>query len=123
MAPDGGTFPLVASRVGFTQADRDGDARRADQRAPEPRDWGLINQVWPDTELPARAEELALRLANGPTRSYAGIKRELNAWSFAPLDEALELEIEVVTELRDSADAVEGRAAFTEKRAVQFSGR
>jgi 2-(1,2-epoxy-1,2-dihydrophenyl)acetyl-CoA isomerase len=122
VAPDGGTFPLVASRVGYTQAaemamlgERIGAARALG--------CGLINQVWPDAELAARAEELALRLASGPTRSYAGIKRELNAWSLAPLEEALELEIEVVTELRNSADAVEGRAAFTGKRPVQFGGR
>ena len=60
--------------------------------APRALDWGLINQVWPDTELTARAEELAVRMANGPTRSYAGIKRELNAWTFAQLETALELE-------------------------------
>ena len=27
--------------------------------APQARDWGLINQVWPDTELTARAEDIA----------------------------------------------------------------
>jgi 2-(1,2-epoxy-1,2-dihydrophenyl)acetyl-CoA isomerase len=86
-------------------------------------DWGLINQVWPDSELKARAEELAARLANGPTRSYAGIKRELNTWTYAQMDEALEVEIQVMAELRTTADAAEGRAAFTEKRPAQFIGR
>ena len=86
-------------------------------------DWGLINQVWPDTELQARAEELALRMANGPTRAYAGIKRELNACLLPSLEEALEVETQVVAELRGTADASEGRAAFVEKRTAQFSGR
>jgi 2-(1,2-epoxy-1,2-dihydrophenyl)acetyl-CoA isomerase len=122
VVPDGGTFLLVASRVGFTRAtemamlgERIGASRALD--------WGLINQVWPDTELAGRAEELALRLASGPTRSYAGIKRELNAWTFAALDEALELETQIVAELRNSADAIEGRTAFAQKRTAQFSGR
>jgi 2-(1,2-epoxy-1,2-dihydrophenyl)acetyl-CoA isomerase len=86
-------------------------------------DWGLINQAWPDTELSSRAEDLALRMANGPTRSYAGIKRELNAWTLAQLDDALELEIQVLAGLRGTADAAEGRAAFAGKRAAQFTGQ
>jgi 2-(1,2-epoxy-1,2-dihydrophenyl)acetyl-CoA isomerase len=122
VAPDGGTFPLVAARVGFARAaemamlgERIGAARALD--------WGLINQVWPDTELQVRAEGLALRMANGPTRAYAGIKRELNACLLASLEEALEVETQVVAELRVTDDAAEGRAAFTEKRTAQFSGR
>ena len=122
VAPDGGTFLLVASRVGFTRA---AEMAMLGERieAHRARDWGLINQVWPDAELAGRAEELALRLAAGPTRSYAGIKQELNAWTFAAMDEALELETQIVAELRVSADAAEGRAAFTEKRAARFSGQ
>lgn len=122
IAPDGGTFALIASRVGFTRAT---EMAMLGERisAPHALDWGLINQVWPDTELKPRAEELALRLANGPTRSYAGIKRELNAWSLDQLDEALELEISVLAGLRGTADAAEGRAAFVEKRPTQFTGQ
>jgi 2-(1,2-epoxy-1,2-dihydrophenyl)acetyl-CoA isomerase len=122
VAPDGGTLLLVASRVGFTRAT---EMAMLGERIGAPRalDWGLINQIWPDTELQTRAEELAVRMANGPTRSYSGIKRELNAWIFAQLEEALELEQEVVAELRDTADATEGRAAFIAKRPSQFSGR
>jgi enoyl-CoA hydratase/carnithine racemase len=70
-----------------------------------------------------RAEELALRMADGPAMSYAGIKRELNAWTFAQLDEALEVEVQVIGELRGTADAAEGRAAFEGKRTAQFIGR
>ena len=39
------------------------------------------------------------------------------------MDEALELETQIVAELRDTADAVEGRTAFAGKRAARFSGR
>jgi 2-(1,2-epoxy-1,2-dihydrophenyl)acetyl-CoA isomerase len=122
IAPDGGSFLLVASRVGFARAT---EMAMLGERISASRalDWGLINQVWPDTELTARAEELALRMANGPTRSYAGIKRELNTATFAQIDEALEVEIQVLAELRATADAAEGRAAFAEKRTAQFIGR
>jgi 2-(1,2-epoxy-1,2-dihydrophenyl)acetyl-CoA isomerase len=122
VVPDGGTFLLVASRVGFARA---AEMAMLGERisAPQARDWGLINQVWPGADLAGQAESLALRMAGGPTRSYAGIKRELNAWIFAAMDEALELETRIVAELRNSADAVEGRTAFVEKRPAQFTGR
>ncbi len=122
IVPDGGSFLLVASRVGFARATEMAmlGERISARRALE---WGLINQVWPDTELTARAEELASRLATGPTKSYAGIKRELNTWTFAQMEEALEVEIQVMAELRLTADAAEGRAAFAEKRPARFVGR
>ncbi len=122
VAPDGGTFPVVAARVGFARA---AEMAMLGERISAARalDWGLINQVWPDAELAGRAEDLALRMASGPTRSYAGIKRELNACLLPTLEEALEVETQVVAELRVTADAAEGRAAFVEKRVAQFSGR
>ena len=121
IVPDGGSFLLVASRVGFARATEMAmlGERVSARRALE---WGLINQVWPDTELTARAEELASRLADGPTRSYAGIKRELNTWTFVQMEEALEVEIQVMAELRLTADAAEGRAAFAEKGRPGSSG-
>jgi 2-(1,2-epoxy-1,2-dihydrophenyl)acetyl-CoA isomerase len=63
------------------------------------------------------------RLAAGPTRSYAGTKRQLNSWVFAGLDEQLELEARIQQEMVESADFREGVAAFLEKRGADFSGR
>jgi 2-(1,2-epoxy-1,2-dihydrophenyl)acetyl-CoA isomerase len=122
IAPDGGSFLLAASRVGFARAT---EMAMLGERISASRAlaWGLINEVWPDAELPERAESLALRLAEGPTQSYAGIKRELNTWTFAQMDAALEVEIQVLAELRVTADAAEGRAAFAQKRPAQFVGR
>jgi 2-(1,2-epoxy-1,2-dihydrophenyl)acetyl-CoA isomerase len=122
IAPDGGSFLLAASRVGFARAT---EMAMLGERISASRalSWGLINEVWPDAELPERAESLALRLAEGPTQSYAGIKRELNTWTFAQMEEALEVEIQVLAELRATADAAEGRVAFAEKRPAQFVGR
>ncbi len=63
------------------------------------------------------------RLAGGPTRSYAGSKRQLNAWAFERLDEQLELEAAIQQEMAGSADFVEGVSAFLQKRAAAFTGR
>jgi 2-(1,2-epoxy-1,2-dihydrophenyl)acetyl-CoA isomerase len=121
LVPDGGSSLLVPSRVGFTRAiemamlgDRV-DARRA-------LDWGLINAVHPDAEIDAAVGELAQRLAQGPTRSYAGTKRQLNNWLYARMDEQLELEADIQQEMAGSGDFVEGVTAFVQKRPARFGG-
>ena len=121
LVPDGGSSLLVPSRVGFARAaemamlgERVG-ARRA-------LEWGLINQVWPDGELAARAAELLIRLADGPTRSYAGTKRQLNSWLYQRMEEQLELEAQIQQEMAASGDFAEGLRAFADKRQPRFSG-
>ena len=121
LVPDGGSSLLVPARVGFARAaemamlgERVG-ARRA-------LEWGLINQVWPDGELAARAAELLIRLADGPTRSYAGTKRQLNSWLYQRMEEQLELEARIQQEMAASGDFAEGVAAFADKRQPHFSG-
>jgi 2-(1,2-epoxy-1,2-dihydrophenyl)acetyl-CoA isomerase len=85
-------------------------------------DWGLINRVWPDEEFPARADELVMRLAAGPTRSYAGAKRQLNTWLYDRMEAQLELEARIQQEAAGSADFAEGVMAFVEKRPPRFTG-
>jgi 2-(1,2-epoxy-1,2-dihydrophenyl)acetyl-CoA isomerase len=121
LVPDGGSSLLVPARVGFARAaemamlgERVG-ARRA-------LEWGLINQVWPDGELAARGAELLIRLADGPTRSYAGTKRQLNSWLYQRMEEQLELEAQIQQEMAASGDFAEGLAAFADKRQPRFSG-
>jgi len=85
-------------------------------------EWGLINRVVADEELHAQATALAARLAAGPTRSYAGTKRQLNSWLYARMHEQLELEARIQQEMAGSADFLEGATAFVEKRPARFSG-
>ena len=85
-------------------------------------EWGLINQVWPDGELGNRGGELVTRLADGPTRSYAGTKRQLNSWLYQRMDEQLELEAQVQREMAGSGDFAEGLKAFADKRRPRFTG-
>jgi 2-(1,2-epoxy-1,2-dihydrophenyl)acetyl-CoA isomerase len=78
--------------------------------------------VVPDELLRDETAALAARLAAGPTRSYAGTKRQLNNWLFARMDEQLELEAQIQQEMAGSEDFLEGAMAFAQKRAARFSG-
>jgi 2-(1,2-epoxy-1,2-dihydrophenyl)acetyl-CoA isomerase len=95
------------------------------ERLPAERaaEWGLINGVIDDERFDAEIDELVERLAAGPTGSYAGTKRQLNAWVYGRLEQQLELEAAIQQELAASGDFAEGVAAFLEKRPAQFSGR
>ena len=90
--------------------------------APKALDWGLINQVWPGDELTDRAEALCAKLADGPTGSYAGTKRQLNKWLYEHMEAQLEFEAGIQKEMAASGDFAEGLTAFAEKRPPRFSG-
>jgi 2-(1,2-epoxy-1,2-dihydrophenyl)acetyl-CoA isomerase len=122
LVPDGGASLFVPSRVGFARA-----AEMAMLGEPVPAakaaDWGLINFAWPDAEFAKKADDLLRRLAEGPTRSYAGSKRELNNWMYDRMAAHLELEASIQHDLAPSADLIEGVTAFLQKRPPKFTGR
>jgi len=122
LVPDGGSSLFVPSRVGMARATEMamlGERISAEQALA----WGLINRVLPDERLQEDVRTLAARLAAGPTRSYAGAKRQLNAWLYAGMSEQLELEARLQGEAAESDDFMEGAMSFLEKRPPRFAGR
>lgn len=83
---------------------------------------GLVDELVPAADLQARAEKIALQLANGPTKAFGEIRRLLASAASEPLDTQLELEAQALSRVSGTADAREGLTAFGEKRKPQFKG-
>ena len=122
LVPDGGSSLFVPERVGFARAT---EMAMLGERVParQALEWGLINRVTADDALQDEANALADRLSQGPTRSYAGTKRQLNAWQFARMEAQLEFEASIQSDLAASRDFMEGVTAFVQKRPASFEGR
>ena len=122
LVPDGGSSMLVPERVGLARA---AEMAMLGERigAEKALEWGMVNRVVPDDEFEAAVDELAARLAAGPTSAYAGIKRQLNAWLFARMAGQLDLEASIQQQSEASGDFQEGVRAFLERRPAAFEGR
>src|SRR5215216_882932 len=121
LMPDGGSTLFVPAAVGKARAFQ---MALLGERIPaeRARDWGLVNYVYPDDRLMHEANELAAKLAAGPTRSYAASKQALNRMLYPDLDGQLDLEAELQHALARTSDFQEGVTAFVEKREAAFQG-
>jgi len=121
LVPDGGSSLFVPERLGFTRAI---EMATLGERLPAQKalQWGLINRVHADAEFAGEVDALLDALAAGPTRSYAGTKRQLNRWLFERMEGQLELEADIQQEMASSEDFREGVMAFLQKRDAEFRG-
>jgi 2-(1,2-epoxy-1,2-dihydrophenyl)acetyl-CoA isomerase len=121
IAPDAGGAWILARIVGIQKAKElffFGD----DVPAAEAYRIGLVNRIVPRAELAATVNELATRLANGPTKAIGMAKWLTNraldvdrSTSFA--DEAMAQEL-----VTHTLDSKEGIASFIERRPSAFKG-
>jgi len=85
---------------------------------------GLINEVFATAGFEEKVREIAHRLAEGPTRSFAITKALMNqAAGFDRIDFHLDQELENLARIADSEDFSEGIGAFFAKRSPTFRGK
>ncbi|RJG27766.1 enoyl-CoA hydratase/isomerase family protein [Massilia cavernae] len=85
--------------------------------------YGIVDEVVEDGELDARAQELASKIASGPTAAYGRFKKLIDDAPACSLEVQLEAERSAFVAATRSADFSEGVAAFAAKRPPQFKGR
>ena len=83
---------------------------------------GLVNRVVPGDNLDTEVDQLAERLAVGPSHAYAHTKQLLNQSLHSSLEEQLKAEQRAFADCSTSNDFAEGIAAFVEKRTPSFKG-
>jgi 2-(1,2-epoxy-1,2-dihydrophenyl)acetyl-CoA isomerase len=87
-------------------------------------DLGLTNWVCEADELAAKANEIALRLASGPTVAYRYMKENFaRALSSGDVNDCLDLEATHHVHCGQTEDHKNATKAFVEKRAPGFVGR
>jgi enoyl-CoA hydratase/carnithine racemase len=84
--------------------------------------YGLASTLVEDDALSTTVDELARRLATGPTLAYAQTKSLLTRELDMPLAAAVELDAMTQALLMTTADHKEFHAAFTENRPPQWTG-
>ncbi len=83
---------------------------------------GMIYKYYPEEEFVNAVIEVALGLAEMPTKALGMTKRLLNATYQNNLEAQLQMESKLQIEAANSADYAEGVAAFIEKRKPNFKG-
>jgi enoyl-CoA hydratase/carnithine racemase len=84
--------------------------------------WGYFNEIVPQERLAARAQEMALALANGPAFAHAMTKKCLHQeWSMT-IEQALETEAEAQAICMQTRDYQRAYDAFVKKEKPKFEG-
>ena len=120
--PDSGATWLLPRLVGLARA-RELLLLGRELTGAEAAEWGLIHRSVSDGELDAVVDELAGRLATGPTAAIGLTKRLLNRGLQSGLRDALEAEANALELSSRSPDFREGLSAFGDRRKPDFGGR
>jgi 2-(1,2-epoxy-1,2-dihydrophenyl)acetyl-CoA isomerase len=122
LGPDSGASWTLQRLIGYGRAAQLMLLPRAVD-ADEALRLGLVGEVVADEDLAARAQQVAAKLAAGPTVAYAKIKATLSAAAESTLAAALAAEDTAQAALGATADHREAVEAFVSKRKPEFQGK
>ena len=91
--------------------------------APEAKNMGLIADVFEDANFTDQSLEVLTTLSNLPTKAISLTKKAFNESYDNNLSQQLDLEGILQQEAAESADFMEGVAAFLEKRKPNYQGK
>ncbi len=120
--PDSGGTWLLPRRAGMIRA-RELLLLGRELTGTEAAEWGLVHAAVPAVDLDGTVEDVAARLAAGPTVALGLAKWLLDAGQSVDLDAHLQNEAMALELSSRSEDFREGLAAFREKRPPGFTGR
>ena len=83
---------------------------------------GIVTRVVPDKELLTQANQLALQLASGPSKSFGAAKRLMQTGWNQTLETQMEEESQMIADITRTTDTLEGIRAFIEKRPPKYKG-
>jgi len=121
LAPDSGTSFFLPRLIGYARA-FELAATNQPMTAQTALELGLVNSVFPAEQLGAAVREIAVKLAQAPTKALGLTKRAMNRAFQMTIEEALDYEAHLQEIAGRSADYKEGVAAFLEKRQAVFGG-
>lgn len=121
LTPDGGVTYMLPRIVGYKRALEMALTNRI-LSAREAFEWGIVNHVLSDSDLMSEAQNLANRLAKGPTRAFGETKRLFQSGLIDSFEGQLKNESRCISEMARSIDGREGISAFAEKRRAKFVG-
>src|SRR6266571_3319692 len=122
LVPDGGGGYFLTRLVGVGKALE--LSMLADEvRGPEAERIGLVNKCVPLEEFEDATQALAQRLAKGPTRAYALIKKLIYTSAESDLQTSMRLEGELQDMAFETEDHQNAVMAFLQKRQPEYKGR
>ncbi|MHA1268702.1 MAG: enoyl-CoA hydratase/isomerase family protein [Candidatus Helarchaeota archaeon] len=91
--------------------------------AQKAKEIGLINDIFPHDIFMSKVNEIATRLANGPTFAIGLAKKAINNLLLDKIKQALETEADYLFKTFDSEDFIESLLSFMEKRKPNYKGK